>query len=69
VADITNEKGLAKTGNHFILAILLSERVKELRQGAKPLVETGFHDPPDIAMQEICAGKINFKLPQQNDET
>jgi len=68
MVDITNEKPLAKIGNSFILATLLSERVKELRQGAKPLVETGLQNPIEIAVREIEAGKITYKLRKDKDE-
>jgi len=65
MVDITNEKPLARIGNAFILSILLSERVKELRHGAKPLVETNTRNPTEIAMQEIVAGRIGFNLPEK----
>jgi DNA-directed RNA polymerase subunit omega len=64
MVDISNEKALTKVGNAFILAILLSERVKELRQGAKPLVETDSKNPTEIALKEISEGKITYKLPE-----
>lgn len=68
MVDVTNEKALTKIGNGFILTTLLFERVKELRQGAKPLIEGESKNPVDIALQEIYAGKINFKLPEQESE-
>lgn len=64
MVDVTNEKALEKIGDSFILTILLAERAKELRQGAKPLIETNSKNPNEIAMQEICAGRITFKLPE-----
>jgi len=68
MADITTEKALSKIASGFILTILLSERVKELRQGAKPLVEIDSKNPSEIALQEISQGKITYKLPQGKDE-
>jgi len=68
MVDITSEKALAKIGNAFILATLLAERVKELRRGAKPLVETDSKNPMEIALQEICAGKITYKVPEVKGE-
>jgi DNA-directed RNA polymerase subunit K/omega len=65
MVDITNEKPLARIGNAFILSIVLSERVKELRQGAAPVVETNSKNPTEIAMQEILAGRITYKLPEK----
>jgi DNA-directed RNA polymerase subunit K/omega len=68
MGDITNQKALNAVGNAFILTILLAERVKELRQGAKPLVETDTKDPGWIALQEICDGRITFKLPEKAND-
>ncbi|NQT82496.1 DNA-directed RNA polymerase subunit omega [bacterium] len=68
MADIACEKALTKIGNGFILTTILAQRVKELRQGAKPLVETTSEIPIEIALQEISAGKVTYKLPEyQND--
>ncbi len=64
MVDITNEKPLAKIGNSFILASLLAQRVKELRQGARPLIERELDSPVEIALAEIYEGKITFKLPE-----
>lgn len=62
MADITNQRAMNTVGNAFILTILLSERVKELRHGSKPLVATDSRDPGEIALEEIAQGKLTFKL-------
>lgn len=48
--------------DRYILASLVFERVKELGEGAKPLVDMDVktHKLPDIAMQEIAEGKIEL---------
>ncbi len=66
--DISSEKPLSKIGNAFILTILLSQRVKELRAGAKPLVQTDSKNPVDIAFEEIRAGKYTYKFPKEPNE-
>jgi DNA-directed RNA polymerase omega subunit len=68
MSDVSTEKALSMVGNAFILTILLAERVKELRQGAKPLVTTDSKNPNDIALREICEGRISYKLPEGKDE-
>lgn len=68
MSDVTTEKALSKVGNAFILTIILSERAKELRHGARPLVETDSTNPNDIALQEVCEGKISYKVPEGKDE-
>ncbi len=48
--------------DRYILASLIFERVKELGNGAKPLVDMDIklHKLPDIAMREIAEGKIEL---------
>lgn len=47
-----------------ILVNLISQRVRQLRFGARPLVETLERlDPEDLALREIMAGKISYELP------
>lgn len=46
--------------DRYVLTNLIFERVKELTNGAKPLVDMDvkIHKLPDIAMREIAEGKI-----------
>lgn len=48
--------------DRYLLANIVFERVKELGNGAKPLVDMDvkIHKLPDIAMREIAEGKIEF---------
>jgi DNA-directed RNA polymerase subunit omega len=47
----------------YILVNVISRRVKQLRRGARPLVESLEKlAPEDIAMREIIEGKISYEL-------
>ena len=59
--DITAEKCLAKIPNNYMLTVILAKRVRELRRGARPLIETKLKNPWEIAMQEIAQGKVEVK--------
>ncbi|MDR2341005.1 MAG: DNA-directed RNA polymerase subunit omega [Puniceicoccales bacterium] len=49
--------------NINILINLVSRRVKQLRRGSKPLVESlEHHDLEDTALREIIEGRISFEL-------
>jgi DNA-directed RNA polymerase subunit omega len=49
-----------------ILVNLISQRVRQFRFGAKPLIETLERlDPEDIALREIIAGKLSYELPPE----
>jgi DNA-directed RNA polymerase subunit omega len=46
-----------------ILINVVSRRVKQLRRGARPLVESLEKlSPEDIALREVIEGKISFEL-------
>ena len=46
-----------------ILINVISRRVKQLRRGSRPLVESLEKlSPEDIALREIVEGKISFEL-------
>ena len=46
-----------------ILVNLVSRRVKQLKFGQKPLIESLERlDPEDIALKEIIDGKISYEL-------
>jgi DNA-directed RNA polymerase omega subunit len=47
--------------NKYLLSIMIAKRVKELKAGAKPLVETKQRKPLTIALEEIKAGKVYLK--------
>jgi len=48
----------------YILVNVVSRRVKQLRRGSRPLVESLEKLlPEDIALREIIEGKISYELP------
>lgn len=60
----TLEELMSKVGNRYQLVMLVSKRVRELSEGAKPLVEIDSKNPMDIAMAEIASGKIRASFPK-----
>jgi len=47
----------------YILVNLISRRVKQLRRGARPLVESLEKlSPEDLALREVADGKISYEL-------
>jgi DNA-directed RNA polymerase subunit omega len=50
----------------YILVNVVSTRVKQLRRGSRPLVESLEKlTPEDTALREIGEGKIGYELPTQ----
>lgn len=57
MARITIEDCLEKVENRYELVHLTSKRVKQLREGAEPLISTKNKDVV-TALREIAAGKV-----------
>lgn len=49
------------TENKYLLTMMVAKRAKQLRAGAKPLVETKNKKPILIALQEISERKVYLK--------
>jgi len=64
------EQARKKVPDPDILINLVSRRVKQLKYGMKPLVESLERlEPEDIALREIIEGKIDYELYQpETDE-
>jgi DNA-directed RNA polymerase subunit omega len=57
------EKARRVITDPYILVNVISRRVKQLRRGSRPLVESLEKLlPEDIAMREIAEGKISYEL-------
>jgi DNA-directed RNA polymerase subunit omega len=57
------EKARRVITDPYILVNVISRRVKQLRRGSRPLVESLEKLlPEDIAMREIAEGKIGYEL-------
>ncbi len=55
--------------NKYLLTMMLAKRVKQLRAGEKPLVETKNKKPILIALQEISEGKVYLKDIQASEKS
>ena len=55
-------KALARVHNRYLLVNHLTKRIRQLREGAKPLVNQGNDlSIEEIALLEIAEGKIRMK--------
>jgi DNA-directed RNA polymerase subunit omega len=57
-------RGAAKIiSDPYILVNVVSRRVKQLRRGSRPLVESLEKlSPEDVALREIIEGRISYEL-------
>ncbi len=59
-----------KVSDPNILINIVSRRVKQLKSGYKPLVESLERlDPEDVALREVIEGKISYQLFEPVEES
>ena len=56
-----------RVGGRFKFTALVQHRIRELMEGARPLVERKGRSDFEIAVQEIAEGKIALELGEAND--
>ncbi len=53
-------------GNVYVLANVVAKRIRQLNDGAVPLVELKeAHSPLFVALEELSAGKISFEFVEE----
>jgi len=62
------EKCLERISNRYLLVVLSAKRSRQLNRGASPQVETKRKKWTSTALEEVIAGKIHPKRPQQPEE-
>jgi len=62
MARITVEDCLRKVPNRFILARMVSKRVRQIREGSEYLVNSPKNEDIVVSLREIAAGKVKLDL-------
>ncbi|MCF7958094.1 MAG: DNA-directed RNA polymerase subunit omega [Phycisphaerae bacterium] len=60
IQELKDDKLMRKVGGAFKLTALVQRRIKELVEGARPLIEAGNLSPFEIAIKEIDEDKIGI---------
>jgi len=58
------QEAQARFGGPFAMTSILQKRVRELVQGAKPLVETSKVRPIDVALEELLDNCLALEQPE-----
>ncbi len=69
IDDLKEEGIVNKVGGRFKLSTLIQNRLVQLKQGSRPLVETSTQDLMQIAIQEILQDKIFLDTSNQVKST
>lgn len=67
IEALKGEEIVQKAGGRFKLTALIQHRLRELMEGARPLVERRGRSDMEIVIQEIAEGKITLEM-GENDE-
>jgi DNA-directed RNA polymerase subunit omega len=63
------EKCLEQISNRYVLVVLAAKRSRQLNRGAHPQVETKRRKWTSVALEEVIAGKVQPKKPEEKVET
>ena len=63
------EKSLEQISNRYLLVVLAAKRGRQLNRGARPQVETKRRKSTSVALEEMHAGKVQLKKPDEADKT
>jgi DNA-directed RNA polymerase subunit omega len=58
MARVTIEDCLDNIDNRFALVIVATQRARQLKDGAEPLVQHPKNKEPVVSLREIAAGKV-----------
>lgn len=67
IEALKDDRVINELGGRFKFTALVQHRIRELMDGARPLVERKGRTDFEIAVQEIVEGKIGMEL-QADDE-
>jgi DNA-directed RNA polymerase subunit omega len=62
IEALKDDKIVHELGGRFKFTALIQHRIRELMEGARPLVERDGRTDFEIAVQEAVEGKINYEL-------
>jgi DNA-directed RNA polymerase subunit omega len=62
IEALKDDKIINQLGGRFKFTALVQQRIRELMDGARPLIERNGRSDFEIAVQEIVEGKIAYTL-------
>lgn len=68
IEALKDDRIFREIGGRFRFAALVQHRVRELMEGARPLVDRAGRSDFEVAIQEAIEGKISLKVESDADE-
>ncbi len=67
IEALKGEDIVHRVGGRFKLTALIQHRIRELMEGARPLVERKGRSDLEVAIQEAAEGKIDLELLKEGE--
>ena len=61
------EHALNKVSNRYLLVVLAAKRARQLNRGAAARVETRHKKPTSVALEEIAAAKVEYRVKEEGE--
>jgi DNA-directed RNA polymerase subunit omega len=61
------EDALNKVSNRYLLVVLSAKRSRQINRGAAARVETKHKKPTSTALEEVGAGKVEYRLKEEGE--
>jgi DNA-directed RNA polymerase subunit omega len=61
------ENALNKVSNRYMLVVLSAKRSRQLNRGAAARVESRYKKPTSIAIEEIGASKVEYRVKEEGE--
>ena len=61
------ENSLNKVSNRYLLVVLAAKRARQINRGAAARVETRQKKPTSVALEEIAAAKVEYRVKEESD--
>jgi DNA-directed RNA polymerase subunit omega len=61
------ERALDKVSNRYLLVVLSAKRARQINRGAPPRVESHHRKPTSVALEEISAAKVEYRVKDEGE--
>jgi DNA-directed RNA polymerase subunit omega len=60
------ESAVQKVSNRYLLVVLSAKRARQLNRGAQSRVESRPKKPTSVALEEIAAAKVEYRVKEED---
>ena len=61
------ESAVNKVSNRYLLVVLSAKRARQINRGAASRVESRHKKPTSVALEEIAAAKVEYRVKEEGE--